>query len=71
MVDIRTSCHAARLAVFLCPQKHWNALIFRGAHMYITAITNDDKLSQQIYSYLIVLARPTPYITWPQGLDGL
>jgi hypothetical protein len=39
--------------------------------MYITAITNDDKLSQQIYSYLIVLARPTPYITWPQGLDGL
>ena len=31
MVDIRTSCHAARLAAFSCSQKHWNALIFRGA----------------------------------------
>jgi hypothetical protein len=31
MVDIRTYCHAARLAAFSCPQKHWNALIFRGA----------------------------------------
>jgi dGTP triphosphohydrolase len=32
MVDIRTSCYAARLAAFSCPQKHWKALIFRGAH---------------------------------------
>ena len=31
MVDIRTSCYAARLAAFSCPQKHWKALIFRGA----------------------------------------
>ncbi len=31
MVDIRTSCYAASLAVFSCPQKHWKALIFRGA----------------------------------------
>jgi hypothetical protein len=34
MVDIRTSCHAARLAAFSCSQKHWNALIFRGAHKW-------------------------------------
>ena len=33
MVDIRTSCYAARLAAFSCPQKHWKALIFRGAHL--------------------------------------
>jgi hypothetical protein len=31
MVDIRTSCYAARLAAFSYPQKHWKALIFRGA----------------------------------------
>ena len=31
MVDIRTSCFAARLAAFSCPQKHWKELIFRGA----------------------------------------
>jgi hypothetical protein len=31
MVDIRTSCFAARLAAFSCPQKHWKGLIFRGA----------------------------------------
>ena len=31
MVDIRTSCYAASLAAFSCPQKHWKALIFRGA----------------------------------------
>jgi hypothetical protein len=35
MVDIRTYCHAARLAAFSCPQKHWNALIFRGAQMLV------------------------------------
>jgi hypothetical protein len=34
MVDIRTSCYAASLAVFSCPQKHWKALIFRGALMF-------------------------------------
>jgi hypothetical protein len=34
MVDIRTSCYAARLAAFSYPQKHWKALIFRGALKY-------------------------------------
>jgi hypothetical protein len=37
MVDIRTSCYAARLAAFSCPQKHWKALIFRGALNLILA----------------------------------
>ena len=31
IVDIRTSCYAARLAAFSCPQKRCKALIFRGA----------------------------------------
>jgi hypothetical protein len=31
IVDIRTSCYAARLAAFSSPQKHCKALIFRGA----------------------------------------
>ncbi len=39
MVDIRTSCYAARLAAFSCPQKHWKALIFRGALMHKLAAT--------------------------------
>jgi hypothetical protein len=39
MVDIRTSCYAARLAAFSCPQKHWKALIFRGA-LYQIEITH-------------------------------
>jgi hypothetical protein len=36
-VPIRTSCYAARLAAFSCPQKHWKALIFRGALIELTA----------------------------------
>ena len=39
MVDIRTSCYAARLTAFSCPQKHCKALIFRGA--LIENICND------------------------------
>jgi hypothetical protein len=47
MVDIGTSCHAARLAVFLCPQKHWNALIFRGA-LGVDAEDNIKALNQVV-----------------------
>jgi hypothetical protein len=42
MVDIRTSCYAARLAAFSCPQKHWKALIFRGALTPIQGINKQD-----------------------------
>ncbi len=42
MVDIRTSCYAARLAAFSCPQKHWKALIFRGAPKRIPSPLRDD-----------------------------
>jgi hypothetical protein len=40
MVDKRTSCYAARLAAFSCPQKHWKALIFRGALKFLFEFRN-------------------------------
>ena len=49
MVDIRTSCYAARLAAFSCPQKHWKVLIFRGALNAIGSMT----LSGMILIYIL------------------
>ena len=48
MVDIRTFCYAARLAAFSCPQKHWKALIFRGALMDIANLWIVDGVSLKL-----------------------
>ena len=43
MVDIKTSCYAARLAAFSCPQKHWKVLIFRGALNRLNELETESK----------------------------
>lgn len=46
IVDIRTSCYAARLAAFSCPQKHCKALIFRGALKNLSSFYNPSPSCQ-------------------------
>ena len=59
IVDIRTSCYAARLAAFSSPQKHCKALIFRGALKqlsrslsYRSEITALDSITRLLISSL-------------------
>jgi hypothetical protein len=52
MVDIRTSCYAARLAAFSCPQKHWKVLIFRGALLHGSGLPCEIPSDIEVYLML-------------------
>jgi len=60
IIDIRTSCYAARLAAFSYPQKHCKALFFEVPSSYSRsynahAIVSVDSLHRELQNWL----RPT------------